>query len=163
MINGVFLRSGDKRASTSKTGKAEETLASSSSASEKSEKKDIRSDSVSESDKESKDKDSKSVKRRKGSSRTPTPVQSEVSVVVSAGAAADVIVPTTSAQLLTQTDKKNCASAIENTADKLKKVLIFHCSFYPSNNATLTDKMCAFLCSEFDKMLKCISVDSFFR
>uniref|UniRef100_A0AAR5P8A4 PHD-type domain-containing protein n=1 Tax=Dendroctonus ponderosae TaxID=77166 RepID=A0AAR5P8A4_DENPD len=114
--------SGDKRASSSKTGKAEETLTSASSASEKSDKKDNRSDSVSESDKESKDKDTKSVKRRKGSSRTPTPVQSEVSVVVSAGLAADVIVPTTSAQLLTQTDKKNCASTIENTADKLKRI-----------------------------------------
>lgn len=123
-----IFRSVDKRVTSSKGSKSDEAAPSSSPPSDKTEKKDIKSEPVSESDKESKDKDSKSAKKRKGNSRTPTPVQSEVSVVVSAAPVSDIAgtsstVLTTSAATLTQTDKKNSISGGDNTAEKLKRVI----------------------------------------
>ncbi|KAL1497078.1 hypothetical protein ABEB36_008098 [Hypothenemus hampei] len=113
----------DKRAGNSKSAKLEEPLvaASASPTSDKPEKKDNRSDSVTESDKES--KDSKINKKRKsGNSRTPTPIQSEVSVVVSAlpisdTSSSNAIVPPTSVANLLSENKKNSSNCNSSSGD----------------------------------------------
>ncbi|XP_066245880.1 protein AF-10-like [Euwallacea similis] len=101
----------------------------------KSDKKDIRSgDSVSESDKESKDKDPKIGKKRKGSSsRTATPIQTEISVVVSALPGSDLLGASNVVNTVAQTDRKNCVSVGDNSIDKLKKAKLENTQLIISN------------------------------
>lgn len=118
----MVFRAGDKRVGGSKT-KPEESSSSSSPISDKPDKKDTVSDL---------DKDSnnlKGAKKRRGNSRTPTPIQSEVSVVVSALPSSELpasaSVPSTSVSaIVTQTDKKNSTSS-DSSIDKLKKVRVY--------------------------------------
>lgn len=118
----MVFRAGDKRVGGSKT-KPEETSSSSSPTSDKPDKKDTRTDGVSDLDKDS--NNSKGAKKRRGNSRTPTPIQSEVSVVVSALPSSELPVSasvssTSVSAIVTQTDKKNLSS--DSSIDKLKKV-----------------------------------------
>lgn len=119
----IVSRAGDKRVGGSKT-KPEESSLSSSPTSDKPDKKDARIDAASELDKDS--NNSKGAKKRRGNSRTPTPIQSEVSVVVSALPSSELpasasVSSTTVSAIVTQTDKKSSDSSI----DKLKKVRFF--------------------------------------
>ncbi|XP_030747979.1 protein AF-10 isoform X3 [Sitophilus oryzae] len=120
--------SSDKKVSTSKVVKADDTSLppASTSSDPKSDKKENKSEPTSESDRESKDKDySKHYKKRKVNSRTPTPVQGETSVVVSAVATVAPsfsVQTTTSAPTTVQTDKSNSVSSSDvPPVDKTKK------------------------------------------
>ncbi|KAF7285019.1 hypothetical protein GWI33_012333 [Rhynchophorus ferrugineus] len=122
--------SSDKKISSSKSAKSDESASAAAStlSTDKIDKKDSKSDHTTESDRDSKDKDSKSYKKRKVNSRTPTPVQSEISVVVSVAPLTNITASlsaqtTASAAISLQSDKNSVGSS-ESSIEKSKKVKV---------------------------------------